>query len=142
MTEKNINITLIILSAIIFIISLSQKAYGIDGDDGSKGNGLLCFLLGAFGFTMGGAALTWLANPLLFASWIIPLEKLNVKLLLSFAAVIISISFLFFSEIIKDEAGHYGKITSYKTGYWLWVLSTVIYFIGLVYIKMKETASP
>ena len=52
----------------------------------------------------------------------------------------IALSFLFFSQIISDEAGNYSKITSYKLGYWLWVLSSLIMFAGnfwLYFIKTK-----
>jgi Flp pilus assembly protein TadB len=63
----------------------------------------------------------------------------GLSLKISIAAAIVSLSFLFFKQIMVNEAGNYSKIISYNLGYWLWVLSAVIMLIGnLVSMNMVE----
>jgi len=51
-------------------------------------------------------------------------------MLTSTIALVLSLSFLLFKQIIKDEGGNYGIITGYRAGYWLWVGTMVAVFIG------------
>ena len=115
------------VSCAVFIISLTQKSFCTEG---SCGDGIACLISGAIGFATGGAALTWLANPLLFLSWILIHKNPKLSLQISIAATLIALSFLFFKQIMADEAGNYSRIISYKFGYWLWVSSSVIMFVG------------
>ena len=57
-------------------------------------------------------------------------EHTKLSLPLSLITTIISVSFLFFKEIMINEAGHFGEITGYKLGYWLWISSMIIMLIG------------
>jgi hypothetical protein len=82
------------------------------------------------GFLYGGAAMTWFANPILAASWILSKRNPLLSLTGSLLATLISLSFLLFHNIIDNEAGHYNTIISYKLGYWLWVASSTSMLIG------------
>lgn len=124
----------LLLSIILFSVSLSQKAYcttSICGDS------LAVFILGFFGLFSGGAAFCWLANPLLFFSWI-TIRKTKISLKLSLLSTLIALSFLLFDKVIDDEAGHYKEIIGYRTGYWLWLCSNVSMLIGNLIIKRLE----
>lgn len=132
---KKLKIILLTLSILLFIIALTQRGYAVDHKFDDKGSAIIYVLLGGVGLLgFGGAFTAWLANPLLIISWILPHEKLVWKIVLSALAVLFSLSFLLFSEIIKDEAGHIGKITGYGAGYWIWVSSSLLYFIGNLYL--------
>lgn len=102
------------------------------------------FLSGFFGIFIGGACLTWLANPLLIVSWITFKKKKKISFLLSSIALLIGLSFLMFDEIIINEGGYYGQITGYRLGYWLWICSMITILIGNIYnqiIKKKTKAN-
>ena len=127
---------LLLLSIVLFIIACTQKCYCTDNDCGEYGSGMVVLIIGAFGIFSGGACLAWLANPLILLAWVTA-KSPKFSLILSIIALTIGISFLFFDEIIRDEAGHYGKITGYKAGYYLWNLS----FISMIvrnYLKLKH----
>lgn len=126
----------IYLSVGVFVLALTQKCYCTTA---SCGDSIMALLSGTIGFFFGGAALTWLANPLLIISWILSEKNKRVSLLFSGIAVLISVSFLLFNKVISDEAGNYSEIISYKLGYWLWVLSSSVMFIGnLIYRFIGE----
>ncbi len=58
---------------------------------------------------------------------------------MSIIAFTFGMSFLLFDEIIVNEAGHYGKITGYKIGYYLWNLSFIIMIIrNIISLKIKK----
>mgnify|MGYP001599587821 CR=1 FL=1 len=82
------------------------------------------------GLLYGGAVLTWLANPLLFTSWLLTRKKIRLSILLSLISSSISLSFLFFETIRGSEIEKYTKIISYELGYWLWLASSATMFIG------------
>ncbi len=133
---KNI---LLILSIFLFILSLTQRGYAVDYKPSDKGIPIIYVLMGGIGLLgFGGAFIAWLANPLLIISWILPQGKLLWKVGLSALAVLFSASFLLFDEIIKDEAGHIGKITGYGAGYWIWMASSLVYFFGNLYLLYIE----
>ena len=85
--------------------------------------------------------MVWLANPILFFSWIKFKNKPKTSLVSSIITLILMLSFLLFDEVVNNEAGVPEKITSIKLGYWLWVSSAFIMVIGnafLFYKKKKE----
>ncbi|MDB5011911.1 MAG: hypothetical protein JWQ25_113 [Daejeonella sp.] len=128
------------LSIALYFFSLSQNCYCAKGNCAES---LFVLIGGIFGFMAGGAALTWLANPILWFSWIM-CRNLKVSLIASTASSVISISFLFFREVIVDEAGHLDQIISYESGYYLWLLSSLIMTAGNVYsyiTTMKRQAT-
>ena len=91
------------------------------------------------GLFAGGAALTWLANPLLIFSWFALKSNPKLSFISSIGATLLASSFLLFDKIIDNEAGHYNEIVSYGTGYWLWLFSCATITIGS-YINNKITA--
>ncbi len=112
----------------------------MDGGGDGEWNGLICFIFGALVLLSDfpGPGISWFLNPLLITSYFISSKAINFKLGLSVASVIFGLSFLLFDEIIKDEAGNYGKITGYALGYWLWILSAVVNLIGVLLIKSMQ----
>jgi hypothetical protein len=88
------------------------------------------FIAGPITVMTGGAALTWLANPILFISWINLKRDKKLSFYTSLTSTIISLIFLMFKNVISNEAGHYEVVTSYKIGYWLWVTSSSSMLIG------------
>lgn len=119
----------------LFFISLLPSAFCTD-----KGCRLSyeAFLLGWFPMLAGGAGISWLANPLLFISWIRLDKNRRLAWLFAFLAVLSSLSFLSLDRLVENEAGHYGLILSVEAGYWLWVSSCVVTFAGAVAIKLNR----
>ncbi|EIJ37922.1 hypothetical protein JoomaDRAFT_0896 [Galbibacter orientalis DSM 19592] len=130
--------TLILISILIFIIACSQRIYCTNGNCGENWSGLAVLISGIFGVFIGGACITWLANPLIFISWL-TYRKTKFSLIMSILAFSFGISFLFFDEIIINEAGHYGEITGYEIGFYLWNLSFIIMIIrNIISLKNKK----
>ncbi|OQP56822.1 hypothetical protein A3860_09565 [Niastella vici] len=72
----------------------------------------------------------WLANPLLIVSWILLGMNKKGGMILALLASLFSLSFLFCHTIMEDEAGNMGIIKNVTTGYWLWVGSCVVTYVG------------
>jgi hypothetical protein len=126
----NIAKVFLLISIIVFILSLTQNTYCTSSSDFCDDSpGWLVLLIGIIGVFVGGACLSWLANPFILVSWII-FKDIKYSFIFSLLAVISSGSFLLFNQVIVDEAGNYAEITSYKIGYWLWFSSMIIMLIG------------
>ncbi len=95
-------------------------------------------LKGWLAILTGGAGLTWFANPLLIVSWILIAKNKKAAWLVGLFATLVSISFLKFKVVIENEAGHYNPITKIGLGYWLWLSSCVITFIGSSIIRVLK----
>ena len=134
MEIKKIKKTTLTVAIALFAMALTQKSY-CTGDECA--DSVASFFVGAFGFLLGGAALCWLANPFLLFSWIL-IKRNTTSTILSAIAFLIALSFLFFDEIIMNEGGHFGEITSYEAGYWLWLCSAFFTLIGNVLIGLKK----
>ncbi len=133
--------SVLLISIGLFAVSLSQEAYCTTNLCRPSFDALIT---GALGFLYGGAAITWLANPILFISWISINKNLKLSFILSFLAAVISLAFLFFSKVIDNEAGHVNSIISYKLGYWLWLSSSITMLIGntiLILSKKLQSAN-
>jgi len=142
MTTKKylpLKIVIISISFVLLFLSLTQNAYYVTGMEESVGSfGLIAFLLGWLDIFEAG--ITWLANPLLIISWIILLfGKSKFSLILSLLAILFSFSFLFFKNIILNEGTlQHGEIIAYGNGYWLWLSSCGINFLGNLIVLFKE----
>ena len=122
---------------LIFLISLGVECYctsekcrlGID-----------IFITGFFEMFFGGAAITWLANPLFIIGVILTFKGSKVSaLVFSALAVTFCLTFLLFNNVIEDEAGNYRQVISYKLGYWLWTLSTFLLLTcNLIFRKVHQ----
>jgi hypothetical protein len=125
-------------SIILFLIALTQDCYC--ASDNCQGS-FMALLFGVAGVFLGGAALTWLANPLLVIAWFTAKNKPQISLVCSFSAVLISLSFLLFKSVIINEAGTYGKIMNYQAGYWLWLASSVVLCLGQISLRLESNVT-
>ena|SRR3970282_1467810 len=130
---KNLRKTILFSSIVIFIISLTQECFCT-----FKGcaDSIIVLVFGFFGILSGGVGLSWFANPLIIASWIL-IKNNKISTILSIIAFVLSFSFLFFKEIMTDESGNLREILGYKLGYWLWLLSIFITLLGNLTVKIK-----
>ncbi len=128
------------LSFLIYSISLFCEAFYIDRTDydaWSFSLGLVA--MGWLGMLFGSAgAFVWLANPILFIAWIATCIRERVAIGLGAVATTIALCFyLFVDEIITGENGAYSDITQYCLGYWLWLLSMIVFTVGLIFVYAK-----
>ncbi len=108
------------LSMAFFVFSLSQKSYCTTT---SCSDSVMVFLLGWAAIFTTGAGICWLANPLLFAGWMLLKRNVKLAMFLSVISTLLSLLFLTFSSIVDNEGGISHPIISYKAGYWLWLAS-------------------
>jgi hypothetical protein len=126
--EKSKSKTVVLIAGVgLFVFSLFNVCFCTD--NGCR-TSIEVFLIGWLGMLTGGAAITWLANPILIISWILLAKNKKAAWLFSLFASIISISFLKFKVVIENEAGHNNPIIKVGLGYWLWLSSCVTTFIG------------
>lgn len=120
------NTAILSSSILIYVISLSQNCF-------CTGHCINSFFALSFGFlplTTGIGNLCWLANPFLFASWIVFNKDTKSSFILSLLASVISFMFIFSTEVAVDTGGSPSKIQSLEIGYWLWLLSIFIISIS------------
>ena len=135
-SEKNIRTITLLTSIVLFLCSLTQKSYCTTNQCGDS---IGAVLIGGIGIAFGGTALAWLANPLLWISWIFIKRNRKLSLICSIVSPLVCLSFLLFDKIIDDEAGHYNEITGYKMGYWLWLASSLAMLAGnLILFASKQ----
>jgi hypothetical protein len=102
-------------------------------------------LFGILGMLLGSAAaLTWLANPILLAAWLMIYVGQKVPAaVLSLAALVIGASFLLATTVITNEGGNPSLITGYSIGHWLWLASMaascVAALTGFTHAKSSAT---
>ncbi len=125
------------ISIIFFVLSLTQKCFC---STTTCSDSIMVFLLGWAGVISGGAAITWIANPLLIAAWLTLNNKLKASMFLSMFAFLISLGFLLFDSVVDNEGGSSHRIISYKPGYWLWVMSTFCMLAGTFFLMAKTNA--
>lgn len=122
------------ISIPLFIISLFLPTFSTHSD---PVQGLACLLAGWLSLLMFDT-LAWIANPLMFLTWILLLRFSKTKkdiyvryaLLFSMAAMIAGMSFLFVKDLMMDEGGAQYHLTSYHAGYVLWLASAVVLAVG------------
>lgn len=127
--KKHLPKLFLTISILLWLVSLSQRAYCTNNDCGEKWSGLAIVISGIFGIFNFGATISWYANPFIFISWL-TYKKYKVSLIFSLLALIFGLSFLTFEEIIINEGGFMGDITGYATGFYLWNLSFTIMIIA------------
>lgn len=118
----------------LFISSLFFDAYCTE--HGCKSS-LGALLLGWFGMLLGGSGLVWIANPLLFTTWMLLARNKRSSWVVSFLASVAALSFLFFHNATENEAGHFSSILKVGFGYWLWLSSCLITLIGSLAIRFS-----
>jgi len=126
------------LSIGLYLISLTQKSYCTVGGTCEYFSGLLNLVFGWFGvFKLHFPAFSWLANPILFISWVLYKKKTKISLVLSGISLILMGSFLFVDQIIVNDGSTTSIVNFYGLGYWLWLFSSFIMIIGN-YINWKK----
>jgi hypothetical protein len=132
------------LSIGVFIISLTQKSYCTVGGNCEYFSGLLNLIFGWFGvFKLHFPAFTWLANPLLFISWILFKKNPQKSLILSCIIFPLMLSFLLVNKIIVNDGSTTSIINFYGLGYWLWLFSSFIMLIGnIIHWKNNKYSKP
>jgi hypothetical protein len=124
---KPIQIILLLLSASLFTLSLTQPAFRItEGDWGNSG-----FMLLAIGWMapLGGAGaegFVWLANPLYLLSGFYVLFGKRRAILFSILAALIALSFATWHSVMTSESGATADIIALSSGYYLWLASMVV----------------
>jgi hypothetical protein len=125
----------VIVSVVLFVLSLTQKSYCTTT---SCGDSIMALLLGWAGILSGAAGFTWFANPLLLACWITLRKNLKAAMFLSVAATLLSGSFLLFDSIKDNEGGIPHQIITYKPGYWLWLGSCATMLVGTFWLMLRH----
>ncbi|MBP9793392.1 MAG: hypothetical protein KBC56_05270 [Flavobacterium sp.] len=143
--NKNYYKTIVIVSSLIlFIISLTQVAIIIKFHEITKIPSINYFLMGSTAILGGGIAewIIWLANPLSLLSMVLFIVDKKTSLKTSLTALILSISFLSWREIIGAESGSMAKIISFESGYYLWLLSIMTLALGIFsYFLFKKDST-
>jgi len=132
-------ISLLRISVFVFVISLTQDAYFIEGRNPKAWSfslGLLVF--GWLGILYGYYA--WLANPLLLISWLaLSKSYFIVGCIASVGALFFALSFLSYKSIVTSELPEFSRITGYGPAYYLWSASALISvfsgFLGLFFVN-------
>jgi hypothetical protein len=133
MESERIKSITINISLILFFISLTQNAVKIYYHGECLYSSSISYLLsGGIAFFGGGLLeqIIWFANPLSLIA-IIMLQRNDRKaIVLSCIALLLAISFSFWTEILGSESGSQAKILSLELGYFLWVASIITLTIG------------
>ncbi len=135
MDDKRIIKTVLVASMLCFALSLTQKCYCTSTNCSDS---FMVFILGWAAVFSGGAGLTWLANPLLFASWFFLKRKLEISMFLGSMAFLVTLLFMLFGSVVDNEGGTSHPIISYKPGYWLWVTSSACMWLGTFTLKLGK----
>lgn len=122
-TTRNI----IRLSAALFIVSLTQKAYCTAS---TCSDSIMLLLTGWASFLYGLIGFCWLANPLLFVSWFSAQRNPRLALFTSSASFLLAFFFLLVSNIVVNENNGAETIVARKAGYWLWLASHTVMLAG------------
>lgn len=152
MKEKTLNTATILLSLVLYALSLTQTAYC----SGSCTSGIGALLLGPLGLMAEvgdlltyllnaitgnnakltnpvGATFIWLANPLWLLALIFFVINKKASFVISTAALLTMLAFLACGNVINsNESGNYSAIINIGRGYWLWVLSAVVIVLASV----------
>lgn len=110
----------VLISLVLFGISLTQKAYCTGTECADS---IMTLLLGWGALLSGGAGFSWLANPLLVACWISYGKRPKQAMFLAAGAFLLAFFFLLVNQVLTDESGHSRTITERRAGYWLWLAS-------------------
>jgi hypothetical protein len=129
------------LKPVVLSISIGLYVLSLLGDgyctNNSCRSSFELLLMGGIGMLLGGgAALAWLATPLLVVSWVLLTRNKKAAWLFGLAAVVCCLYFLRFKVVIDDEAGNYRTITKIGWGYWLWLASCATTCIGSLTLRI------
>jgi len=130
----------------LFVLAMTQTAYYEVTDDPARNSaGLL--LIGWMGALASGY-IEWIANPLLFYSWVAALHKRYWQAVGSAVlALTLILSFLRRTEVVwtGDNGSKTVAIRGYGFGYWLWIASAAIMVtagLALLARQLRSTNRP
>lgn len=135
----------LLISLLVFIISLTQTAITYHDYDGQKTHdGGSLFLVGGIVILGGGLKewFVWLANPLYLIALILFFRSKRLSRIFSTVSFLLALYFITFKEILAAEDGRMAQIQSLNTGYWLWVASMAILTIEAFYYFMQKSKNP
>lgn len=127
-----------LLAVAVYVVCLPLDAFCVAGKCGDwPGWGAL-----AFGWLLVGATdanSMWLANPLLFASWLCTwLHQRWVALAAALGALVLALAFMSFKTVVTNEGGIPMAISGYAAGYWVWVASIALSIVAAVLIRPEQ----
>ncbi|WP_123868177.1 hypothetical protein [Chryseobacterium lactis] len=130
------------VSLIVFTISLCFNAFKvIEVEEIKAYSSLEILLVGPVSFLGGGIFefFIWTANIwfLIALIFIYKKQSYSKAFILGLIATVISISFLFWKEILIAENGRQGKIYSLEAGYFLWLTSFLFLTICSFFFNYK-----
>lgn len=145
MTLARLKYPLIAISAILFLISLSQPAFDYEDIDGIKTHSAISLLLmGGISF-LGGALfewITWLANPFYIIGLVLFIKNNSKAQYFVVFSAVLSLSFSAWHEILAAENGRTAPITGLHAGYYLWVIGQVILVIDVFFCRKSFGKQP
>ena len=120
-------------SCLLFILSLCQECFTVNGEKSIGSFGLMAFSLGLFDSSQ--SFIVWLANPFYFLTILLILFKKRIAVISALLAFIFAISFLVLNNVIINEGGTIGEVDNYLLGYWLWISSIAILTLGIMSVN-------
>lgn len=139
---KTIKKYILLISLLVFIISLSQTAITYHDYDGQKSHdGGSLFLVGGIVILGGGLSewFIWLANPLYLIALILFFRSKKLSRIFATVAILLALYFITFKEILAAEDGRMATVQNLNIGYWLWVASMAILAMGAFYYFMQAS---
>ena len=129
----------VLTSAALFIVSLTQIAFVVDSPVMEGRPDLYSevawdlFFFGWLSAIFDLRYVAWFANPLILATWHLYLRNAQVPSLVSAVlGLALALSFLLVETIPHfPRDGFFGSIYSYGIGYWLWIASAAILVVGM-----------
>lgn len=123
------------LSAIVYIISLTQYVITIDYNVIDPITSWQYLTIGSVAIFGGGVLewLIWLANPLYILSIILFVKNYRLSMITAFFASFLAVIFSTWEEIRIDERETSSKIIRFELGYYLWVTSILILTSGIFF---------
>ncbi len=122
----------IIASMVVFALSLTQKAYCTTS---VCSDSIILLVMGWASIFYGAVFFCWLANPLLFISWVMVKRKPKLTLFTSSASFLFAFFFLLVDRVVVNENNGSEFIVARKAGYWLWLASHCI-MLAVTYREM------
>jgi hypothetical protein len=130
------------ISAIIFIIAMTQPAFYQTRRDDTVIGSAMCLAIGGMGLLAG--YFEWIANPLLLYSWIAGFRGRRYQAAVSATiAFVFTVFFLFRSTMSYPlyEREPIVPIVGHGLGYWLWMLSAATMVIGYYRALIEHKSS-
>jgi hypothetical protein len=128
---------ILVLSIALYAACLSREAFCVDTRCDVDGWGVLIF--GGWQIWGSPANFTWVANPILFMSWIaVGRGEKTLSVPLSLIALMLAAAFMLMTTVIVNEGRLRLPITGIKLGYWLWLASAAATCLAALVSKRES----